>query len=287
MEERRGQRAPERRLMPEQLEIDEGFVAHMEAMCSTEREWMSKPLLVETSDVRYVVVSDGHMMVAVRLPVESTPSRGNVYINEEHLGKPTDMGYSGMSRFIDEEPPKDAPYVEANVIHTTVSRLRDWTGPPIWRPKCDHCNGVGQAPSPGTCSACEGSGEESCVCMDCDNEHVRDCGKCGGSGDDEAKKGEMAPCHECNGSGASKRFVSRLVDSTAEDGMSTDCGLVAKISIDRRRLACLLSVVDGDCTVWGDKGSDGGAGKRLAIRGNGWHISLMALLGDTKTEFVP
>lgn len=133
------------------------------------------------------------------------------------------------------DPPRSA-------IVTTAEKLCSWSGDPCWESKCWHC---------------KGAGKRVCVCPTCDDDHSRDCSECRGEGSVET--GNMIDCDGCDGTG-----VNMALQSVKHHG-----GLIADAVVDIRRVARLMSCVDGECHVWSND-------KMVHFKSADWHAILMA-----------
>lgn len=219
-------------------------------LCCRNRAHMNKPIAIEIVPFgrMFLAACDGSMVVAVA--------------SEEPGAETEDTVRKELTRLIEERVPQ---YATA----TTSEKLRAWSGEPVWQSTCPECKGDKTVLSPGDCSNCEGEGEVTCYCMDCSNEHTRDCQTCDGTGDGPVEKGTPTDCDRCAAIGTIPELLSKEADP----------GRVERLVVDRRRLARLLSMTDeGECSIWADD-------QRFNARGKDWHLTLMALFQvETKDE---
>lgn len=254
--------------MGEQLELDGGFASNLEAMCSLGNARLVSPIRFDADDRAWLGACDGTMLVAL---VESEARTGLLRESGIVPLHPDGAMLETLQGFVTEESPE----VGINTMDVTVEKLRAWAGSPNWHPDCESCGGEGKVEAKADCWACEGSGEVSCECDSCGNDHERECSSCGGDGDGEVKPGEMEDCVSCVGSGKAPRSLLSSSDGHKSGGILGLC-------IDRRRLARLLSFVDGDCRAWCTDDD------RLSMNGDGWHLTLMMLNSmPPETMFAP
>ncbi len=218
--------------------------------------------VVLDGETTYLVAMDRHMFVAIEAPW--------AWI-EMH---PTDPAVNEVARAVPATRTKHPEPMAACVrqmmakgpvsaIHTTIGRLTDWAGTPEWSYPCAYCKATGK--EIGDCERCKGKGTLTCHCIDCGDEHERECPVCDGNGAGTTHDGDT--CHTCLGTGC--------VTEVPADGIVR--GLVAGIVVDKRRLARMLAVIDKQpAEVWSN-------GSSLNIRWHGsprGHAVLMAVHED-------
>lgn len=199
----------------------------LDRLCARDdRPHLARPFAVDD----YAVATDGRMMLTLA-GVEAPPP---------HEGAPVAQARTWLA---------EAP--SGRVV--SLAALRAFAGGAVWESPCPECDGIGKLAG---CPECAGTKRIVCVCLECDNEHERDC-ECVGT---------TLACEECRASGKTSELTGEAEPVRVEGA-----------TVDRRRLARLLACApDGESVRVAAVDSD----QCLALWGAGWHARLMALRSD-------
>lgn len=212
------------------------------------RRDMDQPFNFSAESGRWVIATDGRIMVAVKGEVQGWPT-----VTDPHIFKTvTDL-------------------LKREIAGTAIplSKLKDWAGPPNWpvgKP-CTPCAGSGLI----ECAKCDGTGEGDDVrCEDCDHEHTCACSGC--------TDGKMN-CKDCDGKGTegwklkdipgklvgvrlNRALLARAIDSldseTVQVGSAprnigdTSHGMVI-IDAPDCRVVIMGTSHEGECPVFGEE----------------------------------